>query len=76
MGPRIGCQTVAPMPAEDTAALFQEATDLKADYLVAPYHSCYRQHCKMQLKYGSKSSTTCSSGLSPLESSTRRNSKS
>lgn len=52
MGPGIGCQSVAPMPAEDTAAMFQEAADLKADYLVVPYHSCYRQHCKMQLQYG------------------------
>jgi hypothetical protein len=52
MGPGIGCQSVAPMSAEDTDAMFQEAKDLKADFMVVPYHSCYRQHCKMQLKYG------------------------
>lgn len=52
MGPGIGCQSVAPMPAEDSDVMFQEAKDLKADYLVVPYHSCYRQHCKMQLKFG------------------------
>jgi hypothetical protein len=52
MGPGIGCQSVAPMPAEDTAIMFKEAVDLEADYLVVPYHSCYRQHCKMQLQFG------------------------
>jgi len=52
MGPGIGCQSVAPMSAEDTDVMFQEAKDVKADYLVVPYHSCYRQHCKMQLKFG------------------------
>jgi hypothetical protein len=40
------------MPMEDTNIMFSEAVDLKADYLVTPYHSCYRQHCKMQLKFG------------------------
>jgi hypothetical protein len=52
MGPGIGCQSVAPMPLEDTETMFREAIDLKADYLVVPYHSCYRQHCKMQLAFG------------------------
>jgi Fe-S oxidoreductase len=52
MGPGIGCQSVAPMPADDTATMFREAAELKADYLVVPYHSCYRQHCKMQLQFG------------------------
>jgi hypothetical protein len=52
MGPGIGCQSVAPMPAEDTNVMFREAVELKADYLVMPYHSCYRQHCKMQLVSG------------------------
>lgn len=51
-GPGIGCQTVAPMPADDTAAMFAEAKELGADAVVVPYHSCYRQHCKMQLQYG------------------------
>jgi hypothetical protein len=40
MGPEIACQSLGPTPAEDTAVMFQEATDLKADYLVVPYHSC------------------------------------
>lgn len=52
LGPGIHCQTVAPMPADMTADMFTEAQALKADYLVVPYHSCYRQHTKMQLKYG------------------------
>jgi Fe-S oxidoreductase len=52
MGPGIGCQSVAPMPEKDTAIMFEEAVALKADYLVTPYHSCYRQHCKMQIPYG------------------------
>lgn len=52
MGPGIGCQSVAPMPMEDAKAMFQEASDLGADYIVMPYHSCYRQHCKMQLTHG------------------------
>lgn len=52
MGPGIGCQSVAPMPMEDTETMFREAVELKADYIVMPYHSCYRQHCKMQLVFG------------------------
>jgi Fe-S oxidoreductase len=52
MGPGIGCQSVAPMSEADTDRMFEEAVALGADYLVVPYHSCYRQHCKMQLKYG------------------------
>ena len=52
LGPAIHCQTVSPMPPDETAAMFAEAKALGADYLVVPYHSCYRQHCKMQLNYG------------------------
>lgn len=52
LGPAIHCQTVHPMPAAETAAMFAEAKALGADYLIVPYHSCYRQHCKMQLEYG------------------------
>lgn len=52
LGPKIHCQTVAPMPPDETAAMFAEAKAAGADYLVVPYHSCYRQHCKMQLEYG------------------------
>lgn len=51
-GPGIHCQTVHPMPPADQAAMFEEAQSLSADALVVPYHSCYRQHIKMQLKYG------------------------
>ena len=51
-GPGIGCQSVAPMPPDTTAAMFEEAKSLGADMIVMPYHSCYRQHCKMQLKFG------------------------
>lgn len=52
LGPGLHCQTLAPMPPEDSAAMFEEARALGADYLVVPYHSCYRQHCKLQLKHG------------------------
>jgi hypothetical protein len=51
-GPGFHCQTVAPMPADATAEMFEQAKSMGADYLVVPYHSCYRQHCKGQLKYG------------------------
>jgi hypothetical protein len=40
------------MPVPDQERMFEEARALGADALVVPYHSCYRQHCKMQLKYG------------------------
>ena len=51
-GPGIHCQTVHPMPPEDQAKMFAEAKELGAHALVVPYHSCYRQHVKMQLRYG------------------------
>lgn len=51
-GPGIHCQTVHPMAPHDQAAMFAEARALEADALVVPYHSCYRQHIKMQLDYG------------------------
>jgi Fe-S oxidoreductase len=51
-GPGIHCQTVHPMPPADQARMFDEARRLGADVLVVPYHSCYRQHVKMQLEYG------------------------
>jgi heterodisulfide reductase subunit B len=35
-----------------THAMFTEAKELGADCLVVPYHGCYRNHCKQQLKYG------------------------
>lgn len=35
--------------------MFSEARELSADALVVPYHSCYRQQVKMQLKYGIES---------------------
>lgn len=38
--------------AEVTQAMFEEAKALGVDYLVVPYHGCYRQHCKQQLTYG------------------------
>ncbi len=37
---------------ERTEAMFNEAKRLGADYIVVPYHGCYRQHCKHQLLYG------------------------
>jgi len=52
LGPGIHCQTLHPMPAADQQRMFEEARALGADALVVPYHSCYRQHIKMQLKHG------------------------
>jgi Fe-S oxidoreductase len=52
LGPGNHCQTLHPMPVPDQKRMFEEARDLKADALVVPYHSCYRQHCKMQLEFG------------------------
>ena len=52
LGPGIHCQTLHPMPPADQERMFEEARSLGADALVVPYHSCYRQHCKMELKYG------------------------
>ncbi len=51
-GPGLHCQTTKPMPPALQAAMFDEARTLGADAIVVPYHSCYRQHCKMQLGYG------------------------
>jgi hypothetical protein len=52
LGPGVHCQTLHPMSVPDQEGMFAEARDLGADAIVVPYHSCYRQHCKMQLKYG------------------------
>lgn len=51
-GPGIHCQTLHPMSPEDQARMFAEAKELGAHAVVVPYHSCYRQHVKMQLRYG------------------------
>jgi Fe-S oxidoreductase len=52
LGPGNHCQTLHPMPVPDQDRMFEEARMLGADAVVVPYHSCYRQHCKMQLRYG------------------------
>ena len=52
LGLGIHCQTLYPMPEPDMEQMFAEARELGADALIVPYHSCYRQHCKMELKYG------------------------
>jgi hypothetical protein len=52
LGPGNHCQTLHPMAPADQERMFQEARRLGADALVVPYHSCYRQHCKMQLRHG------------------------
>ena len=49
LGPAIHCQTVKPMTVEDQEAMFAEAKALGADSIVVPYHSCYRQHIRMEL---------------------------
>lgn len=50
-GPGAHCQILAPMAKEDQEAMFGEAVALGADTVVMPYHSCYRQHLKMELKH-------------------------
>ncbi|MGH8746335.1 MAG: heterodisulfide reductase-related iron-sulfur binding cluster, partial [Burkholderiales bacterium] len=50
-GPGAHCQILAPMPKDEQSAMFDEAVALGADTLVMPYHSCYRQHIKMELQY-------------------------
>jgi hypothetical protein len=50
-GPGAHCQILLPMAAEDQRAMFEEARALGADTLVMPYHSCYKQHLKMELQY-------------------------
>jgi len=52
LGPGIHCQTLHPMLPPDQERMFAEAAALGADAIVVPYHSCYRQHCKMQIKHG------------------------
>jgi len=52
LGPGIHCQTLHPMPQPDQARMFIEARELGADAIVVPYHSCYRQHCKMEIQHG------------------------
>ena len=52
LGPGLHCQTLHPMPVDDQARMFDEAREIGADAIVVPYHSCYRQHCKMQLTHG------------------------
>jgi len=51
LGPGVHCQTLHPMPTADQNRMFVEAVELGADAIVVPYHSCYRQHCKMQLEH-------------------------
>lgn len=45
------CQILAPMAKEDQEAMFAEAASLQADTVVMPYHSCYRQHLRMELAH-------------------------
>jgi Fe-S oxidoreductase len=51
-GPGLHCQTLHPMSDADQLAMFEEARSLGAEALIVPYHSCYRQHCKMQISHG------------------------
>ena len=51
-GPGQHCQTLHPMSDEDQLVMFEEARSLGAETLIVPYHSCYRQHCKMQISHG------------------------
>lgn len=51
VGPGAHCQFLAPMSKENQQAMFAEAAALGATTLVVPYHSCYRQHLKMELRF-------------------------
>lgn len=46
------CQSFRPMPEDRTAGMFAVAKSMNVDFVVVPYHSCYRQHCKMQIAHG------------------------
>lgn len=50
-GPGAHCQILAPMSKENQDAMLSEVIALGADTLVVPYHSCYRQHLKTELRY-------------------------
>ena len=45
------CQILAPMPPAMQNSMFDEAIALGADSLIVPYHSCYRQHLKCELRW-------------------------
>lgn len=49
LGPEKHCNVLGPMSAENQAAMLREAEALGAAYIVVPYHSCYRQHCMLEL---------------------------
>lgn len=49
-GPGSHCNILGPMPAERQAVMIEEAERLNADAVVVPYHSCYRQHCMLELR--------------------------
>ena len=51
-GPGLHCSTQKPMSQQDQEVMFAEASRVGAEALVVPYHSCYRQHVKMQLSHG------------------------
>jgi Fe-S oxidoreductase len=51
-GPGRHCQVLKPMPEPLQTMMFDEARELGADGVVVAYHSCYRQHLKMQLTHG------------------------
>lgn len=48
-GPGAHCNILAPMSPVNQAHMRQEALDLGADLIVVPYHSCYRQHCMLEI---------------------------
>jgi Fe-S oxidoreductase len=45
------CQILAPMPPPLQDAMFDEAVARGVDTLIVPYHSCYRQHLKCELRW-------------------------
>jgi len=48
-GPGPHCNILGPMSPEDQRAMVEEAEALSADMIVVPYHSCYRQHCMLEI---------------------------
>lgn len=50
LGPDKHCNILGPMPSADQEAMLRDAEALGADFIVVPYHSCYRQHCMLEIR--------------------------
>lgn len=48
-GPGRHCNVLEPMARADQEAMLRGAEAVGADLIVVPYHSCYRQHCMLEI---------------------------